>query len=93
MTNSRYLLDEVGLDREYVRLIIMPYLRGCEHEADSNFLNLKLKLVEMFLPLIEFKGHQKDLGLRLMDGVRLLDEMGEIKISKGQASTYQIRTG
>ena len=92
MTNSKYLLEEVGLDRDYVRLLILPYLRGCEHDVDSNFMNLKLKLVEMFLPVMEFKGSQKDLGFRLLEGSRLLDEQTSVTVSSRNSSTYVVTT-
>jgi hypothetical protein len=44
----------------------------------------------MFVPLLEFKGKQKDLGFRLIDGVKLLDEQGQVNISNRQSSQYKI---
>ena len=92
MSNAKYLLDQVGVDREYVRLILTPYMKGSEHDFDSNFFNLKLKLIEMFLPLLEFKGNQKDLGFRMLDGVKFYDQQKQIQIYNRKEGKYKIVT-
>lgn len=46
----------------------------------------------MFLPLVEFKGHQKDLGFRMLDGIKFFDEQKSVNISNRQKGRYAIAT-
>ena len=46
----------------------------------------------MFVPLIEFKGYQKDLGFRMIDGIKFYDEQKYLSVSNRRKGKFQILT-
>lgn len=71
---AEYLLYDLGLDREYVRDFVYPFLYGHYlQEMQLNLLTVMLKLLELFYPSYEVIGTESDIVLRLLSKTNYIE--------------------